>query len=92
MIGCPLCGCPHSDETNRIGGKGVLAREAQQQPEQQAAEKQERQRLRLTWHGRDYSGNPGWVARPFKPDVPHRQSGARPRRCRHPQRTYPDTE
>ena len=64
MVGCPLCGYPHSDETNRIGGRGVLAREAQQQPEQQAAEKQERQRKRLTWHGPDYSGKPAGAARP----------------------------
>jgi hypothetical protein len=42
----------------------VLAREAQQQPEQQAAEEQKRQRLGLTWHASDYSGKPAGAARP----------------------------
>ena len=66
-------------------GESVLARGAQQQPEQQAAE-EKRENGRFARHGADYSGN---RARP------QRGAGqAPPRGLRrfHTQTAYPDSE
>ena len=76
---------PRRVEMKPDWGRGLLARGAQQQPEQQAAE-EKRENGRFARHDGDYSGNP---------DGPQRGAGQAPTRGLrrfHTQSAYPDTE
>jgi hypothetical protein len=66
-------------------GRGLLARGAQQQPEQQAAE-EKRENGRFARHGGNYSGNPD------RPQRGGAQAPGRGLRRFHAHTAYPDTE